>query len=511
MELLSMERALLSSSIMAITSRCESGYRWPFHSFNCLHSITTPLRMEEKGWPVYTPSLRAVHKMRQGDHAPKDSNSSQAWQVEKTLLSALLSLRERPNFEDIVSTSNDSSQTFAHLSVLYGYITLLERLVEWRIDLTVADTSGLTALHYAYLKEDRESIRILLSGGAPSSVEDRLGRRPRDVLPEGSDLADFPGEEIGIREGPPHIEHLKDHEIALGDQHAGLEAEAQEHHSPVVYMGHDDRDMPSGRQNLPSMHHVPPPQAVRLTPQEIQPQGARHGLGRLTGTEKAELTSQSGKDGTPAPRRGGRKKKAKQTPTPTPVRPPPPSSASRTTSSSPTGYRGPDSYGARPRGPHQYPRPRYVESDRRGPPEPPAGLRPTFVQRGPPDDDYDEYGAVDALMALSSGARGHNHSSGVQGTHDSARDDYVPGRARREPQQYPGPRYVESDRRGPPEPPGTLRPTFTDDAIFTGDDDYDEHGAVGALIGLSSRAGWHNHSRGVEDTHDHKVPGRARN
>jgi len=65
----------------------------------------------------------------------------------------------------------------------------------------------LTALHYAYLKEDRESIRILLSGGAPSSVEDRLGRRPRDVLPEGSDLADFLGEEIGTGEGPPHIEH----------------------------------------------------------------------------------------------------------------------------------------------------------------------------------------------------------------------------------------------------------------------------------------------------------------
>jgi len=176
-----MERALLSSSIMAITSRCESGYRWPFHSFNCLHSIKTPLRMEKEGWPVYTPSLQAVLKIRQGDHDPKDSNSSQPWQVERTLLNALLSLRERPNFEDIVSTSNDSSQTFAHLSVLYGYISLLERLVEWRIDLTVADTSGLTALHYAYLKEDRESIRILLSGGAPSSVEDRLGRPQRRV------------------------------------------------------------------------------------------------------------------------------------------------------------------------------------------------------------------------------------------------------------------------------------------------------------------------------------------
>jgi len=220
-----MERALLSSSTMAITSRCESGYRSPFHSLNCFHSITTLLRMEEKGRPEYTPSLRAVLIMLRGDHAPRDSNNSQAGQVEPAVVDALLSLSEKPNFDDIVSTSNDSSQTLAHLSVLYGYISLLERLVEWRIDLTVADISGLTALHCAYLKEDRKSIRILLSGGASSSIEDKLGRRPRDLLPEGSDLADLPDEEIGIREGSPPIEHPNDHEFALGEQYAVLEAE----------------------------------------------------------------------------------------------------------------------------------------------------------------------------------------------------------------------------------------------------------------------------------------------
>jgi len=220
-----MERALLSSSTMAIMRRCESGYRSPFHSFNCFHSIATLLRMEQKGRPEYTPTLQALLRMLQGDQTPKDSNSSQDGQVESALLNALLSLREKPNFDEIVSTSNDSSQTLAHLSVLYGYKSLLERLVEWRIDLTVADISGLTALHCAYLKEDRESIRILLSWGASSSIEDRLGRRPRDLLPEGSDLADLPDEEIGIREGTPPIVHPKDYEIALGEQYAVLEAE----------------------------------------------------------------------------------------------------------------------------------------------------------------------------------------------------------------------------------------------------------------------------------------------
>jgi hypothetical protein len=174
-------------------------------------------------------------------------------------------------------------------------------------------------------------------------------------------------------------------------------------HPTHVYMGHDDRDMHRGRQGPPSMHHEPP-QAVQLTPQETQPQIDRRRRGRQTGTEKAETASQNGKDGTPAPKRRGRTKKDQPTSTPTPVQPPPPSSASGTTSSSPTGYRGPDSYDMRPREPQHYPR--HVEGDRRGPPEPPGALRPTFTQRGPPDDDYDEHGAVDALMGLSSGARG---------------------------------------------------------------------------------------------------------
>ena len=134
--------------------------------------------------------------MLQRDRAPQGSANSQAGQIESSLIRALLLLREKPNFDGIVSTSNDSSQTLAHLSVLYGYISLLRRLVKWRIDLRVADISGLTALHCAYLKEDRESIRILLRGGAPPSIEDKLGRLPRDLAPEGSDLADWVEGEI---------------------------------------------------------------------------------------------------------------------------------------------------------------------------------------------------------------------------------------------------------------------------------------------------------------------------
>ena len=114
----------------------------------------------------------------------KDSGNSQANRIEASVIKALQSLRKKFDFDDIVSTTDDSNRTLAHLSVQFGYIVLLKHLVEWKIDLTVADVSGLTALHRAYLKGDQESIRILLRAGAPVDVTDKLGRIPRDLLPE---------------------------------------------------------------------------------------------------------------------------------------------------------------------------------------------------------------------------------------------------------------------------------------------------------------------------------------
>jgi glucose repression mediator protein len=169
------------------------------------------------------------------------------------------------------------------------------------------------------------------------------------------------------------------------------------HHSPGVH--YDDRDVHRGRQGPPSMHHEPP-QAVQLTPQDQQPQNDRRRRGRQTGNERVETTSQNGKDGTPAPKRRGRTKKDQPTPTPTPAQPPQ-TSASGTTSSSPTGYRGADSYDARARESQQYPAPRYPDSDRHGHAEPAAPPRSMFGSRGPLDEDYDTHGAADALMGLS--------------------------------------------------------------------------------------------------------------
>ena len=201
--------------------------------------------MEEKGRPEYAPTIRAVVAMLRGDHGPQDCYNSQAGQIESSVLETLLSLRKEPNFDDIITTSNDSSQTLVHLSVLFDYTSLLEHLVVWRIDLTVADTSGLTALHYACLKEDWVSIRTLLRGGAPSSLEDNLGRVPRDLLPEGSYLADWLDRETGTGEVSSLIEHPMGHEIASGKHFTAHGPEKEHEHDS----GHGGSDSGSDTSN----------------------------------------------------------------------------------------------------------------------------------------------------------------------------------------------------------------------------------------------------------------------
>ncbi len=105
--------------------------------------------------------------------------------IETHLIEALISLQARPKFHEIVSTPNDYHQTLAHLSILYDYPSLLGRLVEWHIDLTIADVNGLTALHCAYMKGDLDSVHILRRGGASEIVTDRLGRTPSELQREG--------------------------------------------------------------------------------------------------------------------------------------------------------------------------------------------------------------------------------------------------------------------------------------------------------------------------------------
>ena len=150
--------------------------------------------------------------------------------IETSLIEALSSLQARPNFHEIVSTTNDYHQTLAHLSILYDYPSLLALLVEWRVDLTIADVNGLTALHCAYMKGDLASVLNLRRGGASENATDKLGRTPSELLPEGlegfdSDL-DLDAEVAAGLDTAlyPETDDI-DEQLALGEQFSALDLE----------------------------------------------------------------------------------------------------------------------------------------------------------------------------------------------------------------------------------------------------------------------------------------------
>ena len=129
--------------------------------------------------------------------------------IETGLVCALSCIQARPEFREIVSTTNQYGQTLAHLAILYDYPSLLRHLVDWCIDLSISDVNGLTALHCAYMKGDLHSVRILRRGGAPEAAKDKLGRIPSDLQPEGvgrgSDIdveMDAPGNDIDEQVAP---------------------------------------------------------------------------------------------------------------------------------------------------------------------------------------------------------------------------------------------------------------------------------------------------------------------
>ncbi len=89
----------------------------------------------------------------------------------------------QPNWRQIVSTCNDYGQTLAHIAVTSGHFRLLQHLIRWQIDLDAVDSTGLTALHYAYLFEQEECAKFLIHSGVDQFILDDLGRSPSDLSP----------------------------------------------------------------------------------------------------------------------------------------------------------------------------------------------------------------------------------------------------------------------------------------------------------------------------------------
>ena len=143
------------------------------------------MRIQGQAYPEFAPVLQALFAALSAPQGNQILQGGSQNTIETGLVHALSCIQAIPNFREIVSTTNEYSQTLAHLAILYDYPSLLRHLVDWFIDLSISDVNGLTALHLAYMKGDLPSVRNLQRGGAPEAAKDRLGRIPSDLQPEG--------------------------------------------------------------------------------------------------------------------------------------------------------------------------------------------------------------------------------------------------------------------------------------------------------------------------------------
>jgi len=142
------------------------------------------MRIQGQAYPEFAPVLQALFTALSAPQGNQLLQGRSQNPIETGLVHALSCIQGRPNFCEIVSTTNEYSQTLAHLAILYDYPSLLRHLVDWCIDLAIPDVNGLTALHCAYLKGDLPGVQILRRGGAPDAAKDKLGRIPSDLQPE---------------------------------------------------------------------------------------------------------------------------------------------------------------------------------------------------------------------------------------------------------------------------------------------------------------------------------------
>ena len=99
-------------------------------------------------------------------------------QFEESVIQILSAYSTCYDWKKDVSCPNGYGQTLAHLAVTLGYIRLLEQLISWEIDLSVRDTTGATALHFAYIYDHPECVSLLTRSGANQQIRGELGRKP---------------------------------------------------------------------------------------------------------------------------------------------------------------------------------------------------------------------------------------------------------------------------------------------------------------------------------------------
>ena len=131
----------------------------------------------------------ALEQGREGPEldASKGLLSLDHGQFEDIAIQILSSCSTCYDWKKDVSCPNGYDQTLAHLAATLGYSRLLEHLISWEIDLSVRDTNGATALHFAYLYGHPECVSLLTRSRANQHICGELGRKPYAMTwPNGS-------------------------------------------------------------------------------------------------------------------------------------------------------------------------------------------------------------------------------------------------------------------------------------------------------------------------------------
>ena len=183
-----------------------------FLSGRCSHEVSrlsVILRIQEDCVPEVAASLdillKEVAKRDLKTNENLRGEETQHTEIETAIIQALAPHQHTLDFGECISKTNDYKQTLAHFAVLFEYTNLLRRLVEWNIDLTVADFNGLTALHYAYNKGDGVCVDLLGEKGASESAPDAPIRTPPHLMPDGFALLNHHNTDMTLG-GQPELE-----------------------------------------------------------------------------------------------------------------------------------------------------------------------------------------------------------------------------------------------------------------------------------------------------------------
>ncbi len=181
----------VNSSITNLSTRCKSDVFPCLPALTILLRVSTLVRILEVPNPQQAAVLEILMKeatsssQEGGDRGQSDQRGGMSdSDIERAIIVALEPLQTLAIFDELVSMTNDYNQTLAHFAGLSGYSKLLRRLIEWNIDLTVADVNGLTPLHCAYKGGCRVCVELLLSAGASGTVLDAIGRTPAGLIPD---------------------------------------------------------------------------------------------------------------------------------------------------------------------------------------------------------------------------------------------------------------------------------------------------------------------------------------